>query len=173
MRQGGGKSKGNAYERKIARALSGWLTGGQDPNQLIWSVGSGGWRSKAEGDQGWRQVGDLAPNGEAGEFFRQHFAVECKHYQTIDFWHVLTAKPGQNLHGWWVKLVGECEPYPGIAPMLIVQQNRRPTIVGCLGLDTFDLPGVSCSFGGHRVPFVLFEDFLRLTPEQVFSLSSR
>lgn len=169
MRPGGGKSKGNTFERTAARALSGWLTDGADPNQLIWSVGSGGWRSKEDGTQGWRQVGDLAPNGEAGERFRRLFAVECKHVSEIDFWHTFTAAPGENLHGWWLKLKSQCEPYPGLQPMLVVRMNRRPTMVGCEGLDLMS-PAIIVRYGDEHIPFVELDDFLTLDVEWVFDL---
>lgn len=171
MRQGGGKAKGLAFERQTCRALSSWLTAGLDPNQLIWSIGSGGWRSKEEGEEGWRQVGDLAPNGDAGERFRRRFAVECKHRRAIDFWHTFTAKPGENLHGWWLKLCSECAPYDGLKPMLVVKANNKPTVVGVPGLELLIPTAIVLQYEGEcRAAFVPLTELVRLDPEEVLNL---
>lgn len=121
-----GKAKGSAFERWTARELSLWLTGGKEGKQLIRSVLSGGW-SAGQQDRDFRQVGDLAPNGPAGERFRQKFAVECKHRREIDLYGVWTRKDA--LVEWWEKLLGECKRAK-VAPMLIFRSNRCPTMVG-------------------------------------------
>ena len=128
-KRGGGKAKGSAFERKIAKTLSLWLTGGKDSKQLIRSVLSGGWQgrgSRASGD--WRQVGDLAPNGPAGELFRRTFGVECKHHRVIEVGDVWTREADGTINAWWKKLVAECKPYD-VVPLLIFHANNAPIMV--------------------------------------------
>jgi hypothetical protein len=125
MKKGGGSGKGGAFERKIAKRLSLWLTNGTDSSQLVRSVLSGGWG----GNKAARHSGDLAANGEAGERFRNRFVVECKHYKVIDLWDCLTCAPGQNIVGWWTKLVKEADDNDR-HPLLIYRTNFRPIMVG-------------------------------------------
>lgn len=127
-----GKQKGNNFESQIAKKLSLWLTEGEDAKQLIPSRSSGGW--KPDGDRNWRHVGDLAPNGPRGEQFRHFFAVETKHHKSFDFWHVWTSEPGDNLMGWWAKLIEEiegCADYPEHPPLplIIFRMNYRPIMI--------------------------------------------
>ena len=90
MKPGCGKAKGSSFERLVARKLSLWITDGKDSTQLIRSVLSGGW---GQGNVvSARQLGDLAANGPAGEEFRKHFVVECKHRFSIDPWSYWTIR---------------------------------------------------------------------------------
>lgn len=153
-RRGGrhSKGKGSAFERQIARALSLWLTDDTDDKQLIRSVGSGGWVPRVtEHDEAWRHVGDLAPNGPHGEWFRRRFAVECKHYRAIDLWALWTraARPG-TIHGWWKKIVKEASD-AGLEPMLIFRANQLPIMVA--------MPTrlARCVTGHQRADFTAFD----------------
>lgn len=145
MRPGGGKTKGNTFENRMGRALSFWLTLGQDGTQLISSRQSGGWRQRKK-----RQAGDLAPNGPYGERFREVFLVECKHRKTDLLWALITEAHGkENLQGWWRKLLREAQQ-KHLCPMLIWRQNRRPTMVL--------LPVMVCVQLGVT-PTLYFQDF--------------
>ena len=171
MRPGGGKSKGSAFEAKIARALSCWLTDGADDSQLIWSVQSGGWRGN-RGPEPFRQVGDHSPNGPAGEEFLRHFVTECKHYAVIDFWHLFTRAPGENLAGWWSVLntkIGQL-PLPRPAPLIIFRMNRRPIMVALppkiLPPGKPALLGLQCN--ALDAVYIPLNDFLKVTPDAYF-----
>ncbi len=128
--------KGGAFERLMAKTLSLWMSDGKESKALVRSVLSGGWGMA--GSQGWRQAGDLAPNTPEGEEFRRLFVVECKHRKGIDFWHYFTASPGENIMGWWEKLIGECQEiqkengtlYP--YPLLLFRLNHRPIMAATL-----------------------------------------
>lgn len=127
-RAGRGKRKGSAFERQVARMLSLWLTDGNDSVQLIRSVLSGGWgkRRVAGEDTAWRQVGDLASNGEAGERFRAKFAVECKKGYGVDFHDVWTRAPSlATLHGWWAKISEEARD-ANLTPLLVFRGDNKP-----------------------------------------------
>lgn len=124
MKPGRGKSKGNTFENLAAKKLSRWLATG-DGTQLIPSRLSGGWK-----DASWRHAGDLAPNGPAGEKFRNKFMVECKHQKKDLLWLLYTADaPGENLQGWWQKLKAEADVL-SLTSMLVFRQNTRPILVG-------------------------------------------
>lgn len=128
MKRGRGKAKGSAFERKIAKELSLWLTRGKDDKQLIRSVLSGGWKGAREKD-GWRQVGDLAPNGPLGEKFRKKFAIECKHRKQINLLTLWQRSiKGDLLPTWWRKLVKDSKA-AGVTPMLIFRSNGFPVLV--------------------------------------------
>lgn len=168
------KDKGNAFERKIAKMLSRWLTAGEDQTQLISSKSSGGWTSKVEGPGGWRQTGDIADNGPKGEEFRRRFGIECKHHKEIQWWHVFTQKPRENLHGWWLGIHAECEPYPDLIPMLVVKMNHRPIMFGIpesewlfMDLDDEMDPYISFRFGEHRVVFGQLKQLIKIPPARI------
>jgi hypothetical protein len=129
MRPGGGKQKGSAFERQVGAQLSAWVAGG-DEKQLIRTVLSGGWKRAASD---WRQVGDLASNGPAGEQFRRVFAVECKRYRVLDWWAwwlwdgVRAREGAEVLPAWWARHWEQCQPH-GLVPLLVCQANRRPVM---------------------------------------------
>lgn len=123
--------KGGAFERSLCKTFSLWGTKGTDKTQLIRSVLSGGWKEK---DQSWRQLGDLAPNGLWGTIFRKHFVVEAKHRASVDFWHIYTSKPGENILGWWGKLCREIDDHDFLddlkpLPLLVWRANNRPIML--------------------------------------------
>lgn len=130
MKTGGGSRKGGTFERLVAKTLSLWLTGGQDRTQLIRSVSSGGWSSRHQGES-WRQIGDLAPNGTAGEAFSRWWAVECKHHREIDIGWGLWRKDGGRLGRWWKHLQEELDRdgRPDQEGMLIFRANGQQITV--------------------------------------------
>lgn len=124
MKLGRGKSKGNRFENLVGRLLSGWLTNGDDKTQLIPTRLSGGWMKSTA----YRQAGDLAPNGPAGETFRRLFVVECKHHKKDLLWRLYTSESIDSIQGWWAQLEEEAERV-GCNPMLVFRQNTRPIMV--------------------------------------------
>ncbi|MGH6691327.1 MAG: putative PDDEXK endonuclease, partial [Gammaproteobacteria bacterium] len=81
-----------------------------------------GWGGRTVSVEGFRQVGDLAPNGPRGEAFRRRIGVECKHQRDISLWQLWA---GGKLLEWWDKLLVESEN-AGVWPLLIVRENRQP-----------------------------------------------
>lgn len=124
-----GKRKGSGFERLVAKELSLYLTGGASKTELIRSVLSGGWSPGQQEGEGWRQVGDLAPNGPVGEQFRSRYAVECKHQRKISLYDFWTKSSKDSLPGWWAKLVKDSLE-ARVKPMLIFRSNAMPIMVG-------------------------------------------
>jgi hypothetical protein len=180
-KRGGGKGKGSAFERWVARELSKWLTGGEDSKQLIRSVLSGGWMRGRQGGEGWRQAGDLSPNGPKGEEFRAAFAVECKHRRDIDLYGLWTRQADIRL--WWKKL-GEEALEAGVEPLLVFRANQRPTMTA-MSYRVFDhIQAHPLSHGGDLLPVPLpaarfnlpalvllpFETLVQLPPAVLLSI---
>lgn len=180
-KRGGGKAKGSAFERWVAKELSKWLTGGKDPKQLIRSVLSGGWQG-ARVQDGWRQAGDLAPNGPEGERFRSQYAVECKHHKSIDLYGLWTREG--DIKQWWGKLSQEAQT-AGVQPLLVFRANQRPTMVAMpsalfahvrmtayLGAPMGHPTWPGAEFYAHGFVIVPFEHLLRLPPAVLLSYRS-
>lgn len=165
MRKGGGKGKGSGFERKIAKALSLWITEGRDSTQLIRSVLSGGWTRGQKSEGGFRHVGDLAPNGPVGERFRRLFAVECKHRRDINLYGLWTCgETSGTILGWWSKLIADSQ-VAEVSPMLIFCSNRMPIMVG---MRSEQVPAVSTGhayFSWLKLGIFPFEELLKLPPE--------
>lgn len=175
MKQGGGKAKGSSFEREVGKKLSLWLTAGTDATQLIRSVLSGGWSRGHKAPSGFRQVGDLAPNGPAGEEFRSKFAVECKHRRSIDLYGLWTkSDTADDLKGWWFKLCHDSEA-AAVTPMLIWRQNGRPIMFGVPEQCMPDVDGIVVA-GLHDV-FALaiapFTELLKCPPAAVLGLAEK
>ena len=122
--------KGSAYEWRVARSLSKWLTNGEDDTQLVRSNMSGGnlrLRAPNAGRPEF-QVGDISPNGPQGEWFRQRFGLECKNYGLDpDWWHCITYE-NWVVEGWWKKISAECFPF-NLQPLLVMLRDSRPEVV--------------------------------------------
>ncbi len=143
--------KGGAFERKVAKQLSLWITKGEDNSQLIRSVSSGGWKYRKSS-----QVGDLAPNGEEGERFRALFSIECKKRQEFDWKHVFTSdNPG--MLQWWIKHATEAAEHE-LVPMIVWQKNYHRQLVGLP-------PYIVCeALGGGRSIKITWEKEVDLPP---------
>lgn len=126
-------AKGGDFEWVVAKALSKWLTHGQDNTQLVRSVLSGGSsRLKTSAARPEYQVGDLSPNGPQGETFRRRYGVECKAYHTQpDWWGTFHNHGAWPVQMWWDKLRAECAPYK-LEPLLVMKRDRQPIVVGIL-----------------------------------------
>jgi len=86
MRKGGGKSKGNQFERDQARLISLWLSNGEDPDLLWRSSSSGGRASSGKttahfGDLGIQKTDSLYT--EQAKRFLDIFSVEIKRYKVF------------------------------------------------------------------------------------------
>lgn len=88
MKSGGGKRKGGAFEREIARELSKWWTHGEREDVFYRSASSGGRatvRTKV-GKKSFGQYGDISANDPIGQPLLDLCTIECK-----------TGYPGQSM----------------------------------------------------------------------------
>ncbi len=170
MRSGGGKSKGSAFERLIARELSNWLTQNKDDKQLIRSVLSGGWERSKTGAEGWRHAGDLAPNGPYGEAFRKVVAIECKHYREVNLWalwHDTDSKA--PLWQWWGQAKDDATKGK-VLPMLIFKANNSPIMV-MLPRGIVDAREDAVTVYPHKCVVLKWDTLRAHDPQQLFNLA--
>ena len=128
------KSKGNQFERDMARRLSAWWSGWQT-DDIFWRTDSSGGRSTQRAKQGLttqNATGDIASRCADGDLFVQHFVVEIKRgYNKLDPL-ILLDKPANKNHifvEWWKKLDLECLRDNAAWPMLIFKRDRSETLV--------------------------------------------
>lgn len=138
MRKGGGKAKGNSYERKVCRLLSLWITDGED-SEVLWRSASSGamatQRQKAK--KASTQHGDIASVDIRGhKFIRDHY-VECKHLRSLHTEKIVfgkAIKSDSSLYNIWLDTV-EKATIVGKRPVLIARQNNLGEVI-CLNFDT-------------------------------------
>jgi|TARA_R110000803_G_scaffold210841_1_gene284346 hypothetical protein len=134
MRKGGGKSKGNSFERDVCRKLSTWITNGTD-SEVFWRAASSGamatQRQKVGKDT--RQHGDITSVDAAGNAFIDNHYIECKFYKDLHVQNIVFGKRlvGEgNLYNIWVDTRNKSIEL-GKSPLLICRQNNMPEII-CL-----------------------------------------
>ena len=127
MRAGGGKKKGSAFERRICKALSLWLTNGRQTDCLWRSAMSGGratvGRKKGESI---RQAGDICAVSPEGFALTDLFYFELKHVRNLRL-HSFIFSSGP-LQEFWDEAVSQARHYKK-SPVLIARSGNMPTIV--------------------------------------------
>lgn len=119
--------KGQAYERKVCRQLSLWVSGGKRKDYFWRTAGSG---AAATVNRAAHQshVGDVCCTHAGGQSFLDRFVVECKHgkkgYINVD---LLVYGRKAPVEQYWKKLVGECAR--GQEPFLLVRENGRDELL--------------------------------------------
>lgn len=128
MRTGGGNKKGSAFERKVCKALSLWVSGGKHED-LFWRTAMSGGRATVARKKGRtvRQSGDICAVDRDGHSFTNRWYVETKAYAKIDLDSFIIKNKGR-LAKWWGVCKREAKHY-GREPMLIVKQNGWPWLV--------------------------------------------
>lgn len=162
MIPGGGKQKGSAFERKICKDLSLWITNGLQED-VFWRSAVSGGRSTVASRKGKRfanQAGDISSVHPAGHALIDAFVIECKNYKDLRIAGLLT-KTGKLVE-FWDTLKQEAQHYEKL-PMLIAKQNQLPVMVcltaaGVAGLDLYRHRTLCAPRLDMHV--VLFNDFL-------------
>ena len=122
-----GKVKGGRFEREIGKALSLWITSGEKAD-CFWRSAMSGGRATVARNKGQllRQHGDLTGVSEEGIEFLKNLYIECKHLREINVFGLITGKG--DLISIWSYVNEEASKYSK-APVFIVRQNMRPTLL--------------------------------------------
>lgn len=124
-----GKSKGSAFERKICKDLSLWVSNGTRTD-LFWRSALSGGRSTRRHSKGENvnvQLGDICAVHPTGHPLTDKWYVECKHYRNLHLTSFMLTYSGP-LASFWTKAQSEAEKYNRL-PMLIAKQNNYPCFV--------------------------------------------
>ena len=143
MKGGGGKRKGNAFERIICKHLSLWITNGDREDCLWRSAMSGGRATIAYTRNGEpvRQGGDIASVSPEGHALVDRFTIECKCVRSLELVNFMLHNIGRTAR-FWSKLVMEAQR-DGKQPMLIAKENRGAIIVIAKTLSHYAEPYVT------------------------------
>jgi len=129
MKQGGGKQKGAAFERKICQQLSLWVSDGE-AKDLFWRSAMSGGRAtvaRKRGQKLARQAGDVTAIAPEGHQLTEQFYIELKHVANLALARFLLEGTGKLAEFWRTACV-EADAYSK-SPLLIAKQNRYPTLV--------------------------------------------
>ena len=120
MRKGGGKAKGSAFERKIAKYIVRAFKGFGITQRDCWrSVNSGGH------EIAW---GDLELSPKLEELFP--YVVECKFRRKIKWQHFLERKPKSEEMNWIAQVLQDVNrANRSLIPLLVMKENFGPIYV--------------------------------------------
>lgn len=147
MRPGGGKQKGNAFERQVCKDLSLWISNGKR-DDLLWRSAISGGRATVrmkKGKNTAHQAGDICSVHPDGHKLTDKFFIECKAYRDLKAAALLFAGEGTIAKFW--KICKEQAAQHGKLPMLILRQNQQPVVVVLTALGHGHIPQRKmCSF---------------------------
>ena len=126
---GRGKAKGGAFERKVCKALSLWVSGG-DREDLFWRSAMSGGRATQKLKKGKKllsQTGDISAIDPMGDHLVKAYYLECKNYKDLNLAGFLFQR-GVLLQKFWDETIEYAFQYEKL-PMLIAKQNQYPTLV--------------------------------------------
>jgi hypothetical protein len=128
MRSGGGKQKGNDFERDVCRRLSLWASDGKHVD-LFWRSAMSGGRATARNREriNVRQAGDICAVAPDGHPFTNQYYVECKAYRNLQIDRFIILGTGTLMKFW--RKTKLCARKYGRRPMLIAKQNGFPPIM--------------------------------------------
>ncbi len=158
------KQKGGAFERRICRALSLWVSKGK-AEDLFWRSAMSGGRATVmykKGKSAASQAGDISSVALEGHVLTDLFTIECKNYEDLHL-HNLVYGGKSGIVDFWKQANTDARRNQK-EPMLIAKQNRKPEII-CLPTNNWP-PGLSIGTGPklmvpeHNMTIYLFKDFL-------------
>lgn len=124
-----GKQKGSAFERKVCKQLSLWVSNGESED-LFWRSAMSGGRAtvgRKAGKSHSRHAGDISATSREGHVLTDEWYVECKAYRNLQISSAMIKGVGRLMQ-FWEEAVSQAEHY-GKQPMLIAKQNQVPVIV--------------------------------------------
>jgi len=160
MRRGGGKLKGGAFERKMCRALTEWITGKKDP-VIFWRSASSGAQATQSIKHGKKSTmgGDAIAVDKLGQAFIDKYLLEFKHYKTYDLEKFLFKNDG-DLAKWWE----QCKRDAKLAskkPLMIFKRNNFPEMVM---IEKMTMPIKQIVHAGDEIIMTL-DFFLKTDPK--------
>jgi hypothetical protein len=165
VRAGGGKGKGSAFERRVCRDLSLWLSHGERED-VFWRASMSGGRATVALKRDVRlqaQAGDISPITALGEYFLKHFFIECKSYRDLDVFSSVVRGTGR-LCRFWETAAAEAAKYEK-HPILVAHQNLMPTICllpkVCMPIFWLEVDNSVMYVPRWSCYMLLFECFLR------------
>lgn len=155
-----GKTKGNQFERKMARTLGSWIF--SDEEML--------WRDSTSGGRKQIYRGDIVPAKAHGYPWNTWpFLIELKYgYKN----HIPTFNSQTKLREWLSKLLSELDDLQGI-PILIVQYHRqKPLLITTLTLNFYNPLSINIIYDDKVYNFFVYNfdqlllyEFNTLLPE--------
>lgn len=124
-----GKAKGSAFERRVCKALSLWVSAGERED-LFWRSAMSGGRAtvgRKQGKDHARHAGDISATSREGHVLTDKWYVECKFYKDLDILAAFVNGNGK-LAKFWREAVSQASHYKRM-PMLIAKQNITATLV--------------------------------------------
>ena len=125
MRKGGGKEKGSAFERWVAKELSLWLTGGQR-NDLFWRTHSSGGLGTISKKK--NEYGDIMSIDDEGRKLTDKYNIECRHGKCLDLKHLIYSIKSSSL----ISLIVEGRTNSKLSerkPLWIIKEQNRDVLV--------------------------------------------
>ena len=105
MRAGGGKQKGNEFERKTAKELSLWISEGESKDLLWRTAMSGGRFSSNKSTVGAGDLGALGTS-ELAKQITSTLCIECKCYSEVSLTKAFFNEKAE-IRTWWKQVSGE------------------------------------------------------------------
>lgn len=169
MKRGGGKQKGNRFERDICRDLTEWVAGAPKP-EIFWRSAASGGKATQDARKGLksRMGGDISSVDDAGAWLTALFSFELKHYKDFRFDQIFT-HPSLGLIGeWWDQAVRDARASgTGKRPILIFRKNlspvylaHRPDLRWSLAFPTQPRPRAHFVTDVRKFTVVLFKDWM-------------
>ena len=132
MRRGGGKPKGNAFEREICKDLSKWLSYGER-DDILWRSAMSGGRATVGLKKGIvrkTQGGDITAIDPIGNKLTDKYMIECKSYKNIHLQSMLYGIPkNASIYEFWIELYNKSKQL-NKDMMLVIKYNTSVKLLG-------------------------------------------
>jgi len=157
MKPGGGRGKGNAFERKVAQTICKTL--GREKSECYRTPSSGGHRYAKKSDPG-----DLVMSADLRRILPFH--IECKHYRKVELWHLL---PRTRKRSWvffrWIQQAIDATPSgSGLSPMVVFKGNGKMPILCAFPYLANQFPPeghISVTIDGEYWVVAVFQEVLK------------
>ncbi len=172
MRKGGGKQKGNSFERECCRILSLWWSEGKRDDVFYRSQSSGG-RATVRANRGVttvNQYGDISASDNEGLMFTRFVTVEIKRgYNTstpYDFIDKLDSSGPTKFEEWFDQAEADRKKADAKIWWLITKRDRKQTMLYVWNWSYKDI--IAVQFPRLNVYGYNFEEFLNIVDPSNF-----